>query len=84
MVFDGLHFVSWRVNRLQHIPVMIIPGGFVFRFVADRNNAKISKVDDLIEKRVCSHAPPNQDTLRLYKEFQNPMRLPILVIEKCC
>jgi len=82
MVFDGPHFVSWRVNRLQHTPVIKIPGGFVFRFVADRNNAKITNVDDLVGKRVCGHAPPNQGTLRLYNEFQNPMRLPILVTEK--
>lgn len=82
LVFDGPHFVSWRVNRLQHTPVVKIPGGFVFRFVAERNNTKITKVDDLVGKRVCGHAPPNQGTLRLYNEFQNPMRLPILVTEK--
>ncbi len=82
IVFDGPHFVSWRVNHLHHIPLVKIPGGFIFRFVARKNNDKINKVSDLVGRRVCGHAPPNQGTLRLYNEFENPVRLPILVIEK--
>ncbi len=82
VVFDGPHFVSWRVNHLHHVPLVKIPGGFIFRFVIRKDNNKINKVSDLVGKRVCGHAPPNQGTLRLYDEFKNPMRLPILVIEK--
>lgn len=82
VVFDGPHFVSWRINRLKHTPVVKIPGGFIFRFVTDKHNKGINNVDDLVGKRVCGHAPPNQGTLRLYDEFKNPMRLPILVPEK--
>lgn len=82
VVFDGPHFVSWRISRLKHVPAVKIPGGFIFRFVTDKNNTRISTVDDLVGKRVCGHAPPNQGTLRLYDEFKNPMRLPILVPEK--
>jgi len=82
IVFDGPHFVSWRIKNINHTPVIKIPGGFVFKFVAFRGNEKISKVDDLIGRRVCGHAPPNQGTLRLYNEFKNPMRLPILVPKK--
>ena len=79
IVFDGPHFVSWRITKIQHTPVVKIPGGFIFKFVANRNNAIITKVDDLVGKRVCGHHPPNQGTLRLYNQFKNPMRLPILV-----
>lgn len=82
MVFDGPHFVSWRITRLDHTPLVKIPGGFIFRFVADKANGKVSKVDDLVGKKVCGHAPPNQGTLRLYNQFKNPMRLPILVTQK--
>ncbi len=82
MVFDGPHFVSWRISKIKHTPVVKIPGGFIFKFVAYRDNKYISKVDDLVGKRVCGHAPPNQGTLRLYNQFKNPMRLPILVPEK--
>ena len=72
LVFDGPHFVSWRIQRLRHTPLVKIPGGFIFRFVADKANRKVSKVDDLIGRKVCGHAPPNQGTLRLYNEFRNP------------
>ncbi len=79
MVFDGPHFVSWRISKINHTPVVKIPGGFIFKFVAYRDNKEISKVDNLVGKRVCGHPPPNQGTLRLYNQFKNPMRLPILV-----
>lgn len=79
LVFDGPHFVSWRINKLKHTPLIKIPGDFVFYFLARKDNNKVSSFDDLVGKRVCGHAPPNQGTLRLYDQFKNPMRLPILV-----
>lgn len=79
LVFDGPHFVSWRISKIKHTPIVKIPGGFIFKFVAYQNNKQITKIDDLVGKRVCGHAPPNQGTLRLYNQFKNPMRLPILV-----
>ena len=79
IVFDGPHFVSWRIAKINHTPLIKIPGAFIFKFVAYRDNNKIQKIDDLVGKRVCGHAPPNQGTLRLYNQFKNPMRLPILV-----
>jgi len=82
LVFDGPHFVSWRINRLNHTPVIKIPGRFIFRFVTRKENKELRKVDDLVGKRVCGHAPPNQSTLRLYSQLDNPVRQPILIQEK--
>jgi len=82
IVFDGPHFVSWRISKINHTPIVKIPGGFIFKFVAYRDNKKILTLNDLVGKRVCGHAPPNQGTLRLFNQFRNPMRLPILVPKK--
>jgi len=79
LVFDGPHFVSWRIRQLEHAPLIKIPGDFYFLFVTRKDNDKINKVTDLIGKRVCGHAPPNQGTLRLYNQLDNPARQPILV-----
>ncbi len=78
-VFDGPHFVSWRIKHLKHRPAVKIPGDFVFAFVSKRHNPNIKQLDDLVARKVCGHAPPNQGTLRLFHLMNNPMRQPRLV-----
>jgi len=82
MVFDSSHFVSWRIININHTPVIKTPGEFSFKLVANRDNADIQNINDLVGKRVCGHSPPNQGTLRLYNQFSNPTRLPILIAKK--
>lgn len=78
LVFDGPHFVSWRISERQHKPLVKIPGDFIFVFLSNKGNNKISTVADLAGRGVCGHAPPNQGTLRLYSMFENPSRQPQL------
>ena len=78
-VFDGPHFVSWRIKHLNHRPAVKIPGDFVFTFVSRKNNPRINTVNDLVARKVCGHAPPNQGTLLLYNLLNNPMRQPRLI-----
>lgn len=79
LVFDGPHFVSWRIKHIQHTPLVRMSGEIVFHYVTSKTNTHVQNADDLIGKRVCGHAPPNMGTLRLYSQFNNPMRLPTLV-----
>lgn len=79
LVFDGPHFVSWRLSRIQHTPLVKIPGDFIFVFLTQKENEAVNEVDDLIGKKVCGHAPPNQGTLRLFNQLSNPLRQPLLV-----
>lgn len=78
-VFDGPHFVSWRIKHLNHRAAIKIPGDFVFAFISKRNNPRINRLNDLIARKVCGHAPPNQGTLRLFHLLDNPVRQPRLV-----
>lgn len=78
LVFDGPHFVSWRVANRQHTPLVKIPGDFIFVFLTKKDNRKVNTVADLAGHGVCGHAPPNQGTLRLYSMFDNPSRQPQL------
>lgn len=79
LVFDGPHFVAWRIARRDHEPLAKLPGDFIFVFLARQNDARVADLKSLAGRRVCGHAPPNQGTLRLYAEFTNPSRVPNLV-----
>jgi len=78
-IFDGPHFVSWRIANTKHTPIIKIPGDFFFYFIARKDNKDINTLNDIIGKSVCGQAPPNQGTLRLFDKFKNPMRQPYLI-----
>lgn len=82
LVFDGPHFVSWRIDRLQHVPIVALAGQLNYVVVARRDDARVQKVANLAGKGVCGHAPPNLATLTLYDQFSNPSRQPLLVETK--
>lgn len=78
LVFDGPHFVSWRIAKAKHTPLVKIPGDFIFVFLTQKDNKKVTGLEKLAGRSVCGHAPPNQGTLRLYNAFPNPSRQPVL------
>ena len=78
LIFDGPHFVSWRIAKAKHTPLVKIPGDFIFVFLTQKNNKKVTGLQRLAGRSVCGHAPPNQGTLRLYNAFPNPARQPFL------
>ena len=82
LVFDGPHFVSWRVQNLQHVPLAALSGKLLFVIVARQDDKRIRVVADLAGKSVCGHAPPNLATLTLFDRFSNPARQPKLVESK--
>lgn len=82
LVFDGPHFVSWRIQRLQHEPLAALSGRLSFVVVALQSDPQVRVVKDLAGKKVCGHAPPNLATLTLFDQFSNPARQPRLVETK--
>jgi ABC-type phosphate/phosphonate transport system substrate-binding protein len=79
LVFDGPHFVSWRIARLQHVPLVALVGRLNFVVVARANDAHVHTLADLSGKGVCVHAPPNLATLTLLDQFPNQARQPRLI-----
>lgn len=82
LVFDGPHFLSWRVAKLQHEPLAKLPGKLVFVVVAKKDNDKVTSVKDLSGRTVCGMAPPNLATLTLYSQFDNAARQPLVIAAK--
>lgn len=78
LIFDGPHFVSWRMLNLEHEPIARLPGELVF-VLAAREDAGISDVSQLVGKKLCALASPNLATLAVLDYFPNPSRQPILV-----
>lgn len=78
LIFDGPHFVSWRIANRKHRPIIKIPGDFFFYFISRKDNLEIVTLKDVVGKSVCGQAPPNQGTLRLLDKFENPMRQPYI------
>ncbi|WP_455211237.1 phosphate/phosphite/phosphonate ABC transporter substrate-binding protein [Kaarinaea lacus] len=78
IVFDGPHFVSWRVEHLQHDVLVKLPGSLEFVVAAYEEAAHLNTIQDLIGKKVCAIPPPNLATLTMMEQFKNPVRQPVI------
>jgi len=78
IVFDGPHFMSWRMKKFNHTPVARLPGKLVFVLIANINDDEIDSVHDLVNKKLCAIAPPNLSTITILAELTQPARQPRL------
>jgi len=78
IVFDGPHFVSWRVAHLNHDVLVKLPGTLEFVIVIHKDDLDIKSMNDLVGKKICGIPPPNLATLTVIEQFQNPVRQPII------
>ena len=76
LIFDGPHFVSWRVAKLNHAPLVRLPGGLDFVVITKKDSNTVQKLEDLAGRFVCGHAPPNLATLTMQAQFTNPNQQP--------
>lgn len=82
LVFDGPHFISWRMIKQDHEPLVRLPGKLGFVVIVKKDNDRVATVKDLAGRMVCGFAPPNLATLTLYNQFDNPARQPLIVEAK--
>lgn len=78
IVFDGPHFVSWRLSHLKHDVLVKLPGTLEFVIVVNKDDREITKMKHLVGKKICGIPPPNLATLTVIDQFQNPVRQPII------
>jgi ABC-type phosphate/phosphonate transport system substrate-binding protein len=79
LVFDGPHFIGWRMDKVQHQPLARLPGKLSFVIFVKDDNKAVKRTDDLAGRTLCGLAPPNLATLTMYSQFPNPMRQPLVV-----
>lgn len=78
IIFDGPHFVSYRVEKLKHNVLVRLPGLHGFAIVT-RKTEKYTSLSQMGGRSFCTHAPPNLGTLVLTAQFDNPSRQPYLI-----
>ncbi len=78
VIFDGPHFVGWRIQQMGHTPMLKLPQPHVW-VVITKQNSRFVSIKELAGRGVCVHAPPNFGTLTLLSLFDNPSRQPHLI-----
>lgn len=78
IVFDGPHFVGWRVERLRHNVIVKGGGGDRVYVVFVKAQSPFKTLDQLNGRALCTPSPPNLATLVVQSAFTNPARLPII------
>lgn len=79
IVFDGPHFISWRMAHLDNNVVVKLPGTLVFHLVTAKDNKEINSTEDLVGKKICGISMPNLSTLSILAAYPNPVRQPVIV-----
>ncbi len=79
IVFDGPHFNSYRMEKLNHNILVKIPERHEFAVIVRKDKASFDTVQQMAGRTFCAHAPPNLATLVLLSKFDNPSRQPVIV-----
>ena len=82
VVFDGAHFVSWRIKYIDHEILAKLPELLIWRVVSLKESAEIKTLDDLIGKKLCAPKSPNFGYLIIMSHYTNPDREPTQVVTK--
>jgi ABC-type phosphate/phosphonate transport system substrate-binding protein len=78
IVFDGAHFTSWRIARLNHNALAKIADHQVYAVVTRRDEAQTTDIKQLAGKKVCAAGAADLSTLALLSEF-DALRQPLVI-----
>lgn len=78
MIFDGPHFVGWRMERMGHVPLARFPGEIRI-VVAGHTDSAYQSIEELAGVRVCAFPSPNMLSMAFLQYFPNPVRQPALI-----
>lgn len=78
IIFDGPHFISWRIAHIGNTAVVKLPGHLEFYLMTKKNDDKIKTINDLVAKQFCGVPPPNLASLSIIAAFPNPVRQPVI------
>ena len=79
LVFDGPHFVDWRIHNIEHETLIKIPHLLQWRVIARKGDASITRLEDLAGKKTCAPGSPNFGMLNLFSHFKDESAQPLHV-----
>jgi len=78
IIFDGPHFISWRMAHLGHEVLVKLPGTLEFYLVTKKTELEFENVNNLVAKKICGISPPNLSILSVIAAYPNPVRQPVI------
>ena len=75
IVVDAPHFVSWRSEKLEHLPLVSLADKMEYVVVV-RDEPGIKSLQDLRGKTACSAPIPNMDALALLDQYESSWSQP--------
>ena len=82
LVFDGPHFVSWRIKNINHDVAIKLPQLHIWRVIVRSDNNNVNSMDDLVGRKICAPKSPNFGMLTMMSHYPNPDREPIHIVTK--
>lgn len=82
LLFDGPHFVSWRVDHQHAIPIAKLPQPHIWVLLEKTSNTRVTTLENLAGRTVCAPPPPNFGALVLQSLFPDPLSQPVFVPTK--
>lgn len=82
LVFDGPHFVSWRLQYIDHDVLAKLPQLLTWRVLTKIDNNSVKSLDDLVGKTICAPKSPNFGMLTVMSHFTDPDKEPVHVVTK--
>jgi ABC-type phosphate/phosphonate transport system substrate-binding protein len=76
LVIDAPHFVSWRIENIEHSPMVGI--AWIMTYVVVHRASEQQTLMDLKGKSVCSSALPNLDALTLMDQYDSIWSQPLI------
>lgn len=77
LVFDGPHFVDWRIHNIEHNTLLKIPHLLQWRIIVRKDNKSVTTIQDLVGKTACAPGSPNFGMLNLFNHFTDENKQPI-------
>jgi len=81
IVFDGPHFMSWRMKKFAHVPVAKLPGSLGFVVITKADDEDIKKLADIKNVKLCAITPPNLSTLMIMEQFGPVVQLKLKTVK---
>lgn len=76
LIFDGPHFVDWRINNIGHNVIMKLPALARWTIIARKDDSSVQTMNDMIGKKACAPGSPNFGMLNMVSHFPDPEKQP--------
>ncbi|MEM7195480.1 MAG: PhnD/SsuA/transferrin family substrate-binding protein [Pseudomonadota bacterium] len=78
LLFDSAHFVSWRLEKIEHRPMVKLAGEVQYVIYRSNRQNDVNELKDLRGNRVCANPIPALDALLTLDQFADPWNQPVI------